>query len=138
MWPWRCERRRSSVVISSGDEQVDWVDCDTPSINSRAGSGRRLRRHRINAGRAMAACGYRAIAVLCLVLSNSAIVVHAHGGMAGEDVSRPMALSGFLAFVGYWAVMLWPRRRPTDTNVRKSDPGRRRPEVRRSKHLRAL
>jgi len=36
----------------------------------------------------------------------------AHGGMAGPDeLGRPLGLSVAIAFVCYWAVMLWPSRK---------------------------
>jgi hypothetical protein len=41
----------------------------------------------------------------------SASVGFAHGGMASaDDLGRPLGVSIALAFVCYWAVMLWPSR----------------------------
>lgn len=40
---------------------------------------------------------------------------YAHGGMAGPDeLGPPMAVSGVLAFISYWVVLLWPRRQHHD------------------------
>ena len=39
---------------------------------------------------------------------------YAHGVMTGEDVRRPLTISGALALVSYWIVVLWPRRQKVD------------------------
>jgi hypothetical protein len=39
------------------------------------------------------------------------------GGMSGEEL-RPMAVSAGLALVGYWTVILWPKRKTADTDYR--------------------
>jgi hypothetical protein len=42
----------------------------------------------------------------------SASLAFAHGGMAGPDeLGQPLALSAAIAFVCYWAVVLWPSRK---------------------------
>ena len=42
----------------------------------------------------------------------SASVGFAHGGMAGPDeLGRPLGLAIAIAFVCYWAVVLWPARK---------------------------
>lgn len=46
---------------------------------------------------------------LVLSLVASASVAHAHGGMAGpDDLGPPLFTSAALAFICYWAVILWP------------------------------
>jgi len=40
------------------------------------------------------------------------------GGMSGEDL-RPMAVSAALALIGYWTVILWPKRRKADPDYRR-------------------
>src|SRR5438132_8499905 len=51
------------------------------------------------------------------------------GGMTGEEV-RPMAVSGALALISYWIVVLWPKRKKADPDYRgplrnkKAGPGR--------------
>jgi hypothetical protein len=50
-------------------------------------------------------------------LLTSAAVAHAHGGMVGPDeLGPPMAISGALAIMGYWLMMVWPfdRKDPPD------------------------
>ena len=61
---------------------------------------------------------------LVLILVASASMAHAHGGMAGpDDLGPPLFTSAALAFVCYWAVILWPaskRKRSDDApNGRK-------------------
>jgi len=62
----------------------------------------------------------------------SASAAFAHGGMAGPDeLGQPLALSAAIAFLCYWAVVLWPSRKRNNraqANRRKS-PGRRRGRV---------
>jgi hypothetical protein len=42
-------------------------------------------------------------------LAGSASTAFAHGGMASPaDLGRPLAASAAIAFVCYWAVVLWP------------------------------
>ena len=59
----------------------------------------------------------------------SASVGFAHGGMAGPDeLGRPLGLSVAIAFVCYWAVILWPSRKRGDNvqaNRSKRPPQRR-------------
>ncbi len=56
------------------------------------------------------------IAISVWLLGSSSLLL-AHGGMSAEDV-RPMALSGALALVSYWVVILWPKRRNDDASPR--------------------
>ena len=59
----------------------------------------------------------------------SASVGFAHGGMAGPDeLGRPLGVSIAIAFVCYWAVMLWPARKRggnVQANRAKRPPQRR-------------
>jgi len=56
----------------------------------------------------------KAIALTCASsawMLASASLAFAHGGMASPDeLGRPLALSAAIAFVCYWAVVLWPSR----------------------------
>jgi len=63
----------------------------------------------------------------------TASVGFAHGGMASVDeLGRPLGVSIAIAFVCYWAVMLWPSRK-RGGNVQ---PNRgRRPPQRRNRHI---
>ena len=72
------------------------------------------------------------LAAQCAVVAGvvaSASMAFAHGGMASPDeLGQPLALAGALAFVSYWAVMLWPSRKRNSgagTNAGKA-PNRRR------------
>ena len=38
-------------------------------------------------------------------------LAYAHGGMAGEDVRRPMGVAATVAITSYFVVLHWPRRR---------------------------
>jgi hypothetical protein len=38
----------------------------------------------------------------------------------GADELRPMAVSAGLALIGYWTVILWPKRRKPDADYRGS------------------
>ena len=62
----------------------------------------------------------------------SASAAFAHGGMASPDeLGQPLAISAAIAFVCYWAVVLWPSRKRDDgvqSNRRKS-PNRRRNRI---------
>ena len=62
-----------------------------------------------------------ALSVSTLMFASAAF---AHGGMAGPDeLGRPLAVSAAIAFVCYWAVVLWPSRKRSDgaqMNRRKS------------------
>ena len=74
----------------------------------------------INPNRRFSTMGQRLVQIgfaVCLWLMAAPSQVYAHGMMAGEDLSRPMAVSGTLAFVSYWVVLLWPRRRKIDTDA---------------------
>jgi hypothetical protein len=68
-----------------------------------------------------------AIAILASVAS-SASMAFAHGGMAGPDeLGRPLAASAALAFICYWAVVLWPSSRKDESpSHQKKAPKRRR------------
>lgn len=49
------------------------------------------------------------VLVIGLWMLTSASLAHAHGGMAGPDeMGPPMAISGALAFSGYWLMIFWP------------------------------
>ena len=65
-----------------------------------------------------------ATSVLSVSTLMSAPPAFAHGGMAGPDeLGQPLALSAAIAFVCYWAVILWPSRKRSDgaqMNRRKS------------------
>lgn len=50
--------------------------------------------------------GITIAALACLIASAS--LAHAHGGMAGAQLGRPIATSVALGFVCYWLVILWP------------------------------
>jgi hypothetical protein len=73
----------------------------------------------------------RAVVGVLLWLFTVPSIALAHGGgMSGEDL-RPMAVSIGLGLVGYWTVILWPRRRkaPPDyfgplKKKKRSGPGR--------------
>ena len=59
----------------------------------------------------------------------TASVGFAHGGMASADeLGRPLGVSIAIAFVCYWAVMLWPARK-RDGNV-QANRGKRPPQHR--------
>lgn len=68
------------------------------------------------------------IASACATLAwiaASASVATAHGGMAGPDeLGRPLITSVILAAVCYWAVILWPSRKPKTKG--RPDSGRSR------------
>jgi len=54
----------------------------------------------------------------------------AHGGMASPDeLGQPLAISAAIAFVCYWAVVLWPSRTRTD----RAQANRRKPARKRSR-----
>lgn len=62
----------------------------------------------------------------------SASAAFAHGGMASPDeLGRPLALSAAIAFVCYWAVVLWPSRKRNGTvqSNRRKSPSRRRSRI---------
>ena len=62
----------------------------------------------------------------------SASAVFAHGGMASPDeLGQPLAISATIAFVCYWAVVLWPSRKRNDgvQGDRRKSPSRRRNRV---------
>jgi hypothetical protein len=45
-------------------------------------------------------------------------ILLAHGsGITGEEV-RPIAVSGALALISYWTVILWPKRKKADPDYR--------------------
>ena len=66
-------------------------------------------------------------AVIWLFGLTSPLLAHG-GGMSGEEL-RPMAVSAALALIGYWTVILWPKRRKADPDYRgplkkkRSGPG---------------
>jgi hypothetical protein len=68
-----------------------------------------------------------AIALTTLAgVASSASMAFAHGGMAGPDeLGRPLAASAALAFICYWAVMLWPSSRRDDTTSGQKKPRKR-------------
>jgi len=72
-------------------------------------------------------CRHMVLALLWL--DATALVARAHGGMAGPDeLGPPLFTSVALAFVCYWAVILWPsyKSRNPDTPSRKTKIGRSR------------
>ena len=52
-------------------------------------------------------------------------LVHAHGGMSGQEVGPPVVTSGVLGFVFYWLVMLWPSSKKGDSEVEPNTPPER-------------
>lgn len=42
-------------------------------------------------------------------------LAHAHGATSGDELAPPLLTSGFLGFVSYWVVMLWPSSRRNQT-----------------------
>ena len=74
----------------------------------------------------------RALIAATFALSASTLVsasaAFAHGGMASPDeLGQPLAISAAIAFVCYWAVVLWPSRKRNEraqTDQRK--PNRKR------------
>src|SRR5215469_911860 len=75
-----------------------------------------------------------AAAVMFCMVATSASTTFAHGGMAGPgELGQPLGASIALAFVCYWAVILWPSRR--SNNGRRS--GRANPNRRRRRPWRA-
>ena len=54
------------------------------------------------------------LATLAALLVTPALA-HAHGGMSGDELGPPLLTSGFLGFVSYWVVMLWPSSRRNQT-----------------------
>jgi hypothetical protein len=66
-----------------------------------------------------------AVAALTSVASSTSIAF-AHGGMASPDeLGQPLALSAALAFVCYWAVVLWPSARKNETPSQQKKPRKR-------------
>ena len=61
----------------------------------------------------------------------SASAAFAHGGMASPDeLGRPLALSAAIAFVCYWAVVLWPsRKRNNGVQANRRQPPRKRSRI---------
>ena len=60
----------------------------------------------------------------------SASAAFAHGGMASPDeLGQPLAISAAIAFVCYWAVVLWPSRKRDD----RAETNRRKPTRKRSR-----
>ena len=71
-----------------------------------------------------------------LFLLAAASTAHAHGGMAGPDeLGPPLVTSAALAFVCYWAVILWPSSKAKRTGnppaARENRPADTRVELRR-------
>jgi len=57
----------------------------------------------------------RVSAGLLLFLNATAVLAHAHGGMAGPDeLGPPLFTSAALGFVCYWLVILWPKTKSKD------------------------
>jgi len=74
----------------------------------------------------------KAIALTCASgawMLASASLAFAHGGMASPDeLGRPLALSAAIAFVCYWAVVLWPSCKGQD-RAHANRATRRRPRI---------
>ena len=68
-----------------------------------------------------------AIAVATLAsVASSAQVAFAHGGMASPDeLGQPLGAAAALAFVCYWAVVLWPSSRKNETPAQQKKPRKR-------------
>jgi len=68
---------------------------------------------------------------LCAWTFASASAAFAHGGMASPDeLGQPLAISGAIAFVCYWAVVLWPTRKRNDhTQTKRRRPSRKRGRI---------
>ncbi len=67
------------------------------------------------------------------VVVTSATAAFAHGGMASADeLGRPLGASIALAFVCYWAVILWPSRKSQNGQPGRADPNGRRRRPRRT------
>ena len=61
-------------------------------------------------------------------ITTSASSAFAHGGMAGPDeLGRPLGAAAAIAFICYWAVILWPERKSSrpSQRARKKSPARR-------------
>ncbi len=64
---------------------------------------------------------FSAAAAAILWIGAASSAAHAHGGMAGpDDLGPPLFTSIALAFVCYWAVVLWP----SSKRERGGDPDR--------------
>jgi len=50
------------------------------------------------------------VGVVAWLFGLPSLVLAHGGGMTGQEL-RPMAISGAVALVGYWTVVLWPKRR---------------------------
>ena len=68
-----------------------------------------------------------AIAIAAIAsIASSAQVAFAHGGMASPDeLGQPLAAAAALAFVCYWAVVLWPSSREDETPMPQKKPRKR-------------
>jgi len=65
------------------------------------------------------------IAMLAGVAS-SASIAFAHGGMASADeLGQPLAAAAALAFICYWAVVLWPSSPKDETPSQQKKPRKR-------------
>lgn len=57
------------------------------------------------------------VGVLVWLFGLPSLLLAHGGGMTGEEV-RPMAISGGLALISYWTVVLWPKRKKADPDYR--------------------
>jgi hypothetical protein len=57
------------------------------------------------------------VGVLIWLFGLPSLLLAHGGGMTGEDL-RPIAVSAALAVVGYWTVILWPKRKKADPDYR--------------------
>ena len=73
--------------------------------------------------------GHTVVGVVVWLCGLPAVLIAHGGGMTGEEI-RPMAISGALALISYWTVVLWPKRKKADPDYRgplrnmPSGPGR--------------
>jgi hypothetical protein len=74
-----------------------------------------------------------AAGVMFCVVATSATAAFAHGGMASADeLGQPLGASIALAFVCYWAVILWPSRKSNNGQNGRANPKSRRLRPRRT------
>jgi hypothetical protein len=57
------------------------------------------------------------VGVLIWLFGQPSPVLAHGGGMSGEDL-RPLAVSVVLGLIGYWTVILWPKRRKAPPDYR--------------------
>ena len=57
------------------------------------------------------------VGVLIWLFGLPSLLLAHGGGMTGEDL-RPIAVAAALAVIGYWTVILWPKRKKADSDYR--------------------